>query len=338
MGLKTILPTLLIKINKEVLMKKYIILILMAFCISVMGAPAFASDIQIFINDELKSVDPKPFIQDGRTYVPIRFVAENFGASVDWDTEQQKVTISQPGKIINLYINSTQATVNEGTIQIDAVPMIMEGRTVVPLRFVVENLGLNVKWDEPTKSIFLSANKVINVPMEGVGTFNPNDVVVAEGVDFEYIPPDSYIQKILNDGSSLYINLLDTWEYEEGYSYSTETEVICILRHKSGATFNLATEKLYTPISKEFYITKSEASIMKAFVPPEIFKEDNGDIYNLGYAVQDTIIAQTLEFPYITDNTIEKQVNIYTFVLPDSLSDEQANNIIDEAFDMIFIQ
>ncbi len=60
-----------------------------------MGSPAIADDtIKIYINNELRSVDPEPFIENGRTYVPIRFIAETFGSQVDWDADQKKVTIN----------------------------------------------------------------------------------------------------------------------------------------------------------------------------------------------------------------------------------------------------
>lgn len=64
--------------------KTYLILILAIFCIGIIGTPAIADNgIKIYINDELRTVDPEPFIENGRTYVPIRFIAENFGAAVD---------------------------------------------------------------------------------------------------------------------------------------------------------------------------------------------------------------------------------------------------------------
>ena len=58
---------------------------------------------------------------------------------------------------------------------------------------------------------------------------------------------------MLEDGRKVKISLLDGWRYEEGYLMPPATEILFLLEHESGATFNMGIEKLYEPISKELY-------------------------------------------------------------------------------------
>mgnify|MGYP000250603451 CR=1 FL=1 len=97
--------------------------------------------------------DTPPVIKEGRTLIPVRAITEGFGAEVSWDDETQEVTITKDDKIIKLTIGSVVAVVDGEEIQIDAKSEIMNGRTVVPLRFIIESLGLKIEWDSETETI-----------------------------------------------------------------------------------------------------------------------------------------------------------------------------------------
>ncbi|SHK19019.1 Copper amine oxidase N-terminal domain-containing protein [Geosporobacter subterraneus DSM 17957] len=97
--------------------------------------------------------DTPPVIKDGRTLIPVRALTEAFGATVDWNSETKKVTIIKGDIEIILKIDSKTATVNGEEVTIDAPAEIMNKRTVIPLRFIVEQLGLKINWDEETETI-----------------------------------------------------------------------------------------------------------------------------------------------------------------------------------------
>ncbi|MBC7195211.1 MAG: copper amine oxidase N-terminal domain-containing protein [Caldisericia bacterium] len=106
----------------------------------------------MFINNEQKKLDVPPQIIEGRTYLPIRWIAEPLGAQVKWDSEEKKVTISLNETIIELWIGKNIARVNNNFKLIDpdnpkVVPLIINGRTMLPVRFVAENLGCEVNWN-----------------------------------------------------------------------------------------------------------------------------------------------------------------------------------------------
>ena len=106
------------------------------------------------LNGVPRGMDVAPFIENSRTWVPVRFVAENLAASVYWSQEEQEVTIVQLDKTIAMTIGSSEIVVNgEGGRYMDVAPFIRENRTWVPVRFVSENLGAEVSWNQEKKEV-----------------------------------------------------------------------------------------------------------------------------------------------------------------------------------------
>lgn len=101
---------------------------------------------------EIKKVDSEnsavtPVILNSRTLVPVRFISENFGAQIGWDGESRTVTVDADGKIIKLVIDSDKMTVDGSETTLDCPATILNDRTMIPLRALVEALGKNVFWD-----------------------------------------------------------------------------------------------------------------------------------------------------------------------------------------------
>lgn len=110
------------------------------------------------VNGEVRTLDSPPIIKNDRTLVPIRAIVEAFGGKVDWIPESALVNISLGLNNIKLQIGNSTAVVNGNVMQIDplnssVVPEIINGRTMLPLRFVAESLGCTVDWDGTTKTI-----------------------------------------------------------------------------------------------------------------------------------------------------------------------------------------
>ncbi len=108
------------------------------------------------VNGEEKKMDTKPVIKNSRTFLPIRYVSETIGAKVDWNEADKRVTITHGTNNVVLYINQDAAKINGTLKKIDAPPFILEGRTMLPIRFVSENLGLTVNWDPDKQEVTLS--------------------------------------------------------------------------------------------------------------------------------------------------------------------------------------
>lgn len=108
---------------------------------------------QINVDNQVLDMDTAPISSQGRTMLPIRYVTDALGATLSWDAATQKVTIVKGDKIIELWIGNNTARVNGQERLIDADnpevrPFIAPpGRTMLPLRFISENLGCEVDWD-----------------------------------------------------------------------------------------------------------------------------------------------------------------------------------------------
>jgi hypothetical protein len=101
--------------------------------------------------------DAAPYIKAGRTYVPVRYLAEDaLGASVTWDEANKTVTITKGDKTVVLVIGDKVAKVNGADVQMDVAPEITpEGRTMLPARWVAEGLGFNVDWIAAQKQVLI---------------------------------------------------------------------------------------------------------------------------------------------------------------------------------------
>ena len=113
------------------------------------------------IESKILILDSPPIIKNNRTLLPIRAVVEALGGTVEWDATERKVTVSLNYKIIELWIGKSVAKVNDIDTPIDldnskVVPEIINSRTMLPLRFVTENLGAKVDWDGSTQTITIT--------------------------------------------------------------------------------------------------------------------------------------------------------------------------------------
>ncbi|PZD94189.1 copper amine oxidase [Paenibacillus sambharensis] len=96
--------------------------------------------------------DPKT----NRTFVPIRFISEQTGAKVQWNSKEGKIVIHKDAKQITLYVGKTQASVDDKKVTLDDKPFTEEGVVYAPLKFICQNLGLSAKMDGATSSLFVT--------------------------------------------------------------------------------------------------------------------------------------------------------------------------------------
>jgi outer membrane protein assembly factor BamB len=108
---------------------------------------------QAYLNKKPVKMDAPARIINGRTMVPIRFISESFGCKVEWDPKEGKVTIIRNDITIRLWKGRNYAKVNEEEKTLDSPPIIIKGRTYVPLRFISEPFGAKVNWDKTIKKI-----------------------------------------------------------------------------------------------------------------------------------------------------------------------------------------
>ncbi|MDP4095132.1 MAG: stalk domain-containing protein, partial [Bacillota bacterium] len=213
--------------------------------------------ISLRINDPLmivdnfkQEIDPGkgtvPLIINGNTYVPIKSIIEALGGEVVWDSVSKKVTIILNNKKIELWIKNKKAIVNGTAEKLGAVPLIINNRTMLPLRFITERLGCEVSWNKADKCITLeykieisdisasqdnqksesigydidSSNTIVKLSvandMIAVKVMFPDSIskVICTGVDGNtFIKP-----VIMNNGEYIFLNIDGITAGQPGYS------------------------------------------------------------------------------------------------------------------------
>ncbi len=153
-------------------MRKILALVL-CFCMLSVTASAMSVEMQVGKNTvssfnpddghviKRQEIETAPFTVNGRTLVPVRVIAENFGAQVGWDDTTQTATISTEAVNIALTIGSNLATVNGESVTLDVAAIEQNGRTLVPLRFITETFGYTVKYLPSTQQIYITDSPVV---------------------------------------------------------------------------------------------------------------------------------------------------------------------------------
>ena len=146
------------------------------------------------VNGESVTLDTAPVLDpaSSRTFVPVRFVGEALGAYIGWEEQTQQVTYLAGDSRIHLWIGRKTARVNGREVTLDAAPYIdPNGRTLVPVRFISEQLGATVGWDGATNTVTIQAPWVGRVVVLKNGAFSPAGLTVAAGTRVTWVNLDS---------------------------------------------------------------------------------------------------------------------------------------------------
>jgi len=123
------------------------------YCIS---KSEMSDKIKIIYKDGILAFETAPTMEADRTLVPMRFLFEQMGANVDWEGETQTATVEKGNDKIAFSINNTAAKVNNTIKTMDVPARLINSKTMIPLRFLSEELGYNVEWDQNTKTVTIS--------------------------------------------------------------------------------------------------------------------------------------------------------------------------------------
>ncbi|MBS4872739.1 MAG: copper amine oxidase N-terminal domain-containing protein [Peptoniphilus sp. oral taxon 375] len=128
----------------------------LAACLVLSQGVYGASTIKIQLNGKEIKGDVAPQVKSERTFVPLRFVSEALGYKVDWFQEDQSVSIAKGQKQIKLWLGKKTLDSQGKKSTMDIAPYASHERTFVPLRFVAENLGVKVDWDQEKQTVILT--------------------------------------------------------------------------------------------------------------------------------------------------------------------------------------
>ncbi len=146
------------------------LLIWVLFIGIVMGSPKVtnaAGDIKVLLEGQELKFDVPPQIIEGRTLLPLRAIFEALGLEVGWDDATRRITGIAEGKEIILKLDSKDAKVNGVDKILDVPAKAINGRTLVPVRFIAESLDMNVVWNQESKTVKISKDDIIEWKYEG---------------------------------------------------------------------------------------------------------------------------------------------------------------------------
>jgi len=142
--------------------KMHLLLLLLILLLNL--CPAYATtQLKIKVNNKIISSDVEPFIKNGTTYVPIRFISEALNTDkIVWNSNSKTVLIIKGSTKISLIINKNYAYVNDAYTSLEANAIIVNGRTFVPLRFISNCFDADVNWNENTYTVSINTSTTPN--------------------------------------------------------------------------------------------------------------------------------------------------------------------------------
>lgn len=186
---------------------------------------------KLYVNGKAVSTPLEPIIFNDRALVPVREVFEAMGASVDYAPTSREITVSMTGKTVLLQINSAYAFVNgeRFTLTDGVVPKLIaksgeSAKTMIPVRFVSEKLGMNVEFDSANSAIKISDPQSVQTPTPIVYTSRIKTVKAASTEDGVAITvglsagAEKISELVMLDSGVLYCDI-----YGADYSVSNQT-------------------------------------------------------------------------------------------------------------------
>lgn len=143
----------------------FLILALMIALFPVTQANAVSHSIKVVKDGKAISFDVAPKVINGRTMVPYQAIAASLGAEVGWNAKTKTVTAEKSGTKVTLTIGSKVVFINDKRVVFDQEPVIVNNRTLVPLRIISESFGLWIEWNNSTKTVAIDSTKTIKHEM-----------------------------------------------------------------------------------------------------------------------------------------------------------------------------
>ena len=123
--------------------------------------PNQAGSITLWLDGSQLHMDIAPEVRNERTMVPIRAVAEALGADVKWMQDTQQIVMTRAGVTVTMTLNSTTASIDDETVEMDVAPYATNGRTLIPARYVAEFFGQKVGWDGEKRQVLITEDKSV---------------------------------------------------------------------------------------------------------------------------------------------------------------------------------
>jgi len=129
-------------------------LLMMVIFINVQVFPVYAqSNIRVVLNGEELAFDVQPRIVNDRVMVPMRGIFESLGAEIEWEDSTRTMRATRADRVIVMRLDDGIMRVNQNGFELDAAPLSVYGRTMVPIRAIADGLDATVNWDPDTQTV-----------------------------------------------------------------------------------------------------------------------------------------------------------------------------------------
>lgn len=258
--------------NKKVILI-FLILLLSLNILNVYGeieefSPA---DIVISLNSEIMELEEPPYIVNGRTLLPVRYIFEPLGLEVFWNGETRTAIGIKEGLRIELPIGSADAIVNGEIVKLDVPAVIINSRAYVPVRFVAESTGSVVGWNNSTRTVSINSDRgnyselSIDELLVSIYYNSNNFVLNSEAIRDKY---HEIVRKINN--IEVQNNVNEVMFKEAVYELGSELEI--------NVDLNKSLKAILENFNNEMtnYITETSSHLKSKYA---VYEYDNGDKY-----------------------------------------------------------
>lgn len=277
-----------------------LILLLICFCAFM---PVVHAEVSVFVNEkEVMFDDQPPVIVDNRTFVPLRKIFEELGASVDWISSSNTVYASKRFSYLTLTVGEEMYIVNGEEKKLDAPAFSLNDRVLIPARAVSEALGAEVKWIKEENSVHITLldgeYNIKDCYMNGSETADDGTVVMTYRVAYPEIQS--------NDSVCMAFNEFIKGDAEET-SLKTVAECLPSAKETYSASLLNSTEFIPYMYERNFDITYNADNILSVVCSDCNFSGGFHPSYNMNSMTYNLETGRIVE---ISEVLCENEINI----------------------------
>lgn len=192
---------------------KFILAFIILFCLIPQVGHASTVETQIFYNGKQIPLSSQSQVKivHNQVMIPIRLVVEEIGYEVKWNKVKNEITIKENNHSINFTVNQATATVDGSAVKLNNPVMLSKGTSFIPLRFVGEQMGLDVQWDSPNRSVLLTTPTDVMTPSSDttIDSSENTDAIPEFQSDPRYLKGTTLINAISYSDNRLLISSSD---------------------------------------------------------------------------------------------------------------------------------
>ncbi|OBR63695.1 hypothetical protein A7K91_07955 [Paenibacillus oryzae] len=305
--------------------------------------------IQVYIEGVKQVYEQPPVNAKGNVLVPLRSIFESLGATVKWNSSTQTVTATRGGRTVVLTIGSKTAYINGVAVTLSAAPQLINGSTMVPVRFVSEAFGGEVEWKGETGSVIVFQNKPSiptsaeseNPPAGAEKTTEPEKTIESESASSPTILKN--ISKGITAPSDIVFVIDVTGSMGEVIDYIKETVKSFVDSVPAGSNFSVVAYRDINyyeygyPDMKDFDFTRDKDKL-KGYLNKLVAYGGGDDeesgleaIHTAAYILSELGSANDKRIIFVTDAAVHESRPMSDYTIKATTDMLKENNIIVDA-------